>query len=579
MDFRPSVLIIAPNSFDFFTGTTAENQFHLLTRDGRAASLLRLDLMLDPARVETRLRERGRENPMAGYYLESFLKQRNYAARVVFDFDRDDLIEAGLQSDPMAVLLSTTFITDRNLLFRSIARLRGLIGDKPLIIGGPFIWKQKQELDHLRARDDSRAYLERMRSFDADPLADNLFGTLPPPDMRGNIFIGHEFGEYTLLSVLETLARPRSDESDLLEIPNLILPAEDAWVMTEHAPEPVNLDQDFTRWDLVDEMPRVVPLRASVGCPYRCRFCDFIELHPLVMMRSPASILAEIELAMARDRTVFDFIDDNIFLSKQRIKHLTETLIQAGKGIHWGGFFRADRVDEDNARDLWRSGCRYGLCGIESGDDDMLRRMRKGGRVADQRRGLELALEHGIYTALTFLVGFPGETAGSILRTAEFASSLPGDGRAFAFYQAYPFYILPNTSVDRPEFRSRYNLRGRFAAWSHDTMDAETAVHEASRELFQNADLPYNYHGNDAPGWWSVDRRNRAFAARKKLTEVFLTGGSDRDVQFRFSELAGVFSEDRGGGPIPPWRHVLADRSAQPGRRLPVERVGAFAPA
>ncbi len=573
-----SILIIAPNSFELFTGTTAENQFHLLTRDGSAASLARLDRLLVPTRRGPPIVERRRENPMAGYYLESFLKQRGFAAKVVFDFDRDDLMFAALEAGPLAVLFSTTFVTSCELLTHSLRRVRGLIGDLPLVVGGPFIWKQKQEMDDLRAHADARRYLAEMRAFDVDPLADNLFAGRPGPGLERTIFIGHEFGEHTLLAVLAHLERPAASEYDLLDIPNLIIPGSDAWVMTEHRPEPVDLDRDFTRWDLVDEMPRVVPLRTSVGCPFRCRFCDFIELHPDILMRSPESILSEICLALARGGTTFDFIDDNIFLTKKRVALLTETLIRAGLGIQWGGFFRADRVDAANVRALRQSGCRFGLCGIESGHDPMLRRMRKGTTAAGQLRGLELALEHGISTALTFLVGYPGETAESLAATIDFANALPLEFRAYPFYQAYPFYVLPNTAADRPEFRRQYNLRGRFARWSHDTMDSERATHEASRSLFHGIRLPYNYRGMDAPPWWTLERRNRAFLARKRLTDAFLKNRPDPDIQIYFAELSRIIMEGESGA-IPAWTGVLGLRGDQPGRRLPVEKVGPFVPA
>src|SRR5262249_52523672 len=151
-----------------------------------------------------------------------------------------------------------------------------------------------------------------------------------------------------------------------------------------------------TRWDLVDEVEKDwLPVRTSVGCPYRCRFCDFIQLHPSMTMRSPESLLAEFELAQTRGVSDFYFIDDNIFLSKARIRHLAETIVNTGLEITWGGHFRVDRVDEENVDLIARSGARLGQCGVESFDQEQLRRMRKGCKVEQSLRGVDLCTSRG----------------------------------------------------------------------------------------------------------------------------------------------------------------------------------------
>src|SRR2546425_2005629 len=46
------------------------------------------------------------------------------------------------------------------------------------------------------------------------------------------------------------------------------------WIHTPQSLEHVDPNAEYTRWDLLDTVPPIVPIRTSVGCPCRCRFYD-----------------------------------------------------------------------------------------------------------------------------------------------------------------------------------------------------------------------------------------------------------------------------------------------------------------
>lgn len=574
MSEKPAVVIVAPNSFERVLGCSWENQFQLITKSGHLASLTNLDRIFNSDVRHAELDKGWKStNPMAGYYLESFLKLKGYEARCVFDWETDSSLLSALQLDPIAVAFSTTYITDNRMLADCVRSLRPVIGGLPLIIGGPYIWKQKLE----RSR-DSALNLEHatgMQAMGVDLLADCLFGPQSEPILRDAIYIAQEFGEYTLLKVLAALESGGRSHTRLQDVPNLVLPANDGeWYSTREEPEPVNLDTDYTRWDLVDSMPSLVPIRTSVGCPYRCRYCDFIELHPAVIKRSPRSMIQEIGLAKHRGKKFFNLIDDNIFLTKSRIDDLTRTIREHEIDMIWGGFFRVDRVDETNIAALSESGCRFGMCGIESADDGQLERMRKGCQQEEIFRGIELSTSAGIKLVLTLIVGYPGETQASIDTTVSFLNRLTTTNKGYSCFQVYPFYLLPNTAVDALEYRKLFDLRGRYASWSHNTMDSEEATHLWAPYLFKHIEtLPYDYYATDCPFWWEHTRRSEAFRLRRVLTNAFLDGESDDTVQLHFSGLYR-FLADGQRDDLPHWQEVLAERSHQPGRRMPRARLG-----
>src|SRR5512142_1209759 len=86
---RPLVLVIAPNPFEDTKAPAYESDFWLRTRSGHLASFSNLLRLLNPvgaspARLENPVKA---ARPLAGYYLESFLKTHGYDARAVFRLD------------------------------------------------------------------------------------------------------------------------------------------------------------------------------------------------------------------------------------------------------------------------------------------------------------------------------------------------------------------------------------------------------------------------------------------------------------------------------------------------------------
>jgi radical SAM superfamily enzyme YgiQ (UPF0313 family) len=572
-----SVVIVAPNAFERFLNAGVESQFQILTKSKHLASFTNLIRSLNFSGRRPLNRGWKKTNPMAGYYLESFLKQHGWLARAVFEWDDDVAVTEAMSVDPLAVLFSTTYVTDRTLLAMSIESLRKVIGNTPLIVGGPYIWKQKyeindnQQLVNLTTPNNSRiARSEALKAYNVDAALDSLFseGTTDAASspVRDAIYIAEEFGEYSLLRLLQALEEGRRTPEEIADVPNLVLPLRNGkWHHTARVPDPIDLDRDYTRWDLVDQMPStVVPLRTSVGCPFRCEYCDFIQLHKQVRVRSPQSLKDEISLAKRRGAAFFNFIDDNIFLSKERIKHLTAMILDNELDIRWGGFFRVDRIDETNIEMLRRSGCYFGMCGIETGDPEMLKRMAKGCRAEEARRGIDLCTAAGIQLLLTFIVGYPGETRDSIDKTIEFVNSLRRDSIGHASYQIYPFYLLPSTGVDNPEYRANFQIMGRFSDWTHSTMNSDEATHVWAPYFFKNANLSYEYYSDER--FLAFDQRNKVIDKRKELTVAFIDGREDETIQKCFADLCKelpLLNKAR----TYEWKDYLAPRELQPGTR------------
>src|SRR5512133_1364737 len=142
---RPLVLVVAPNPFQDSKVQAYESEFWLRTRSGHLASFANLVRLFNPIGASAvRLENTAKAaRPLAGYYLESFLKTHGYDARAVFALDDSGTSLAGDGPSPLAVALSTTFITTVPELARTLARVRAGGGpDVPIVVGGQLVWKQ-----------------------------------------------------------------------------------------------------------------------------------------------------------------------------------------------------------------------------------------------------------------------------------------------------------------------------------------------------------------------------------------------------------------------------------------------------
>ncbi|MEO0248052.1 MAG: radical SAM protein, partial [candidate division WOR-3 bacterium] len=85
-----------------------------------------------------------------------------------------------------------------------------------------------------------------------------------------------------------------------------------------------------------------------------------------------------------------------------------------------------------------RAGCWMISWGIESGDEEMLRRMHKGITKEQVERALGWAKHAGIKNWGYFIIGLPGETEESIRRTIAFSRRLPLDLVLFHIAAPHP---------------------------------------------------------------------------------------------------------------------------------------------
>jgi radical SAM superfamily enzyme YgiQ (UPF0313 family) len=129
---------------------------------------------------------------------------------------------------------------------------------------------------------------------------------------------------------------------------------------------------------------------------------------------------------------------DLFTVNREQVVELCKRIIDEGLKIRWTCNSRVDYVDEEMLQLMGKAGCWMISWGIESGNEDILKRAAKGADPKKARQALTWARRAGIKNWGYFIIGLPGETEQTIRQTIDFAKSLPLELALFHIAAPYP---------------------------------------------------------------------------------------------------------------------------------------------
>jgi radical SAM superfamily enzyme YgiQ (UPF0313 family) len=152
---------------------------------------------------------------------------------------------------------------------------------------------------------------------------------------------------------------------------------------------------------------------SSVGCPFLCGFCAVASIYQARWLpMAPERVVNDLEELKARYQVnAIEFFDENFFTSEKRVYELSERLI--GRNFQWWGEGRPDTMldySNETLSLMRKAGCKMIFYGAESGDEEVLQRMNKGGtQTPDTVLQLAERLKHfDIVPEFSFVFGSPG---------------------------------------------------------------------------------------------------------------------------------------------------------------------------
>ena len=179
---------------------------------------------------------------------------------------------------------------------------------------------------------------------------------------------------------------------------------------------------------------------SSRGCPYHCIFCDsHITFGHRVRFRTPDNVIDEIKEVVGKYNIgQITFSDDTFTINKERTIEICRKIVENRINVSFICASRVNTIDEDRLQWLKRAGCSQITFGIESGNNDILKILKKGITVDQARHAVRITKKSGIETHASYIIGVPGESLATIDSTIKLAKELATDYAQFCIATPLP---------------------------------------------------------------------------------------------------------------------------------------------
>lgn len=341
--------------------------------------------------------------PLGLGYLAAVLKAKKYEVKII-DAPAEGLSIAKVMERiinfPPDIVGITTHTISSISSYELAKQIRNRLPGVKIIAGGPHITSNPNELlnhpelDIAVIGEGEVTFEELTRSLEGGQDLTRVKGLAF--NVKGEVFF----------------TPPREFISDLDSLP---FPARHLLPMHLYKPQP----NDQKR------LPKLSMI-SSRGCPYNCVFCDKNIFKNVYRSFSPQYIVAEIshlvEKFNARD---IAFVDSTFTPNKDRVYGIIDAIKNSNLDITWTCSVRADVLDRQLLKDMKDAGCWRIRLGIESGNNEVLKFIKKGITKYQVRQAADWAYELDLEPKGFFIIGHLTDTKQTIEETIDFACDLP----------------------------------------------------------------------------------------------------------------------------------------------------------
>lgn len=170
---------------------------------------------------------------------------------------------------------------------------------------------------------------------------------------------------------------------------------------------------------------RTLAHHSSYGCPFFCNFCAVVNMVGGRWLAQSAERTANVTRRLVTEfgADAVEFYDNNFFVHEARTSDFAERIMDLDIG--WWGDARIDTLlrYSDRSWELMRdSGLRMVFMGAESGSDQTLKRMNKGGSASTEKTLFiaEKMRSYGIVPEFSFVMGNPPDPEADVENTLAF---------------------------------------------------------------------------------------------------------------------------------------------------------------
>jgi radical SAM superfamily enzyme YgiQ (UPF0313 family) len=227
-------------------------------------------------------------------------------------------------------------------------------------------------------------------------------------------------GEEVIDEIIKDRRRGIIRAERIRDLDNLLMPA---WDLMKEDMDEINRLSAKSPFLMRRPLAHIITSR---GCPNNCAFCAVkVSWGRQWIARSAKNVVDEIEYLYKQGFREIHFNDDNCSISRERMYQICDLIrirgikikIACPTGIH------IMTLDKPLLKLMKRAGF-YRLCfGIETGNEEMQKRIHKNINLDKAREVIKDANNLGFWTSATFIFGFPEETEAQRQDTIDFAKT------------------------------------------------------------------------------------------------------------------------------------------------------------
>jgi len=296
------------------------------------------------------------------------------------------------------------------------------------------------------------------------PTAVSLLETVPEIDA---VIIGE--GEKTFVDLLNNYFQNRS----LDNVSGIVFRKNGKIIKTPHRPFIRNLDElprpawhlfELEKYDAKlegEDETKSIGIMSSRGCPNACSFCvNSIFWKRIFRRHSPRRFVDDVEFLHKKyGYRGFDFWDDTITTVRKHIKGICEEILKRKIDIVWYARARVNTVDREILALMKKAGCKVISFGVESGNPEILKNIRKNITVEQVRKTVKICVDLNYIIKLFFMYNLPGETLEDIKATRDLMRELKFYGPNVHVIPGFTL-IYPGTEIE--------NIAKREGSLPHD---------------------------------------------------------------------------------------------------------------
>ncbi len=346
---------------------------------------------------------RGYSPPLGLLYIAGYLLEHSDYEVDIIDAQVERLgypeLEARIaekQADVIGITSMTLTLLD---VIETIKTAKLVWPDSIIVLGGPHASIYPAEtaklygVDFVVIGEGEETTLELINAIDKNNSVENVLGICFMKDGRRYL----------------SPPRPLLDDLDSLPIPPRILIPYQSY------------------FSILFNRSPVTSIFTSRGCPYRCTFCDRPHLGKIFRCRSAENVVKEIQGCVSLGIRDFLFYDDTFTVDKERVHRICDLIVENSLDVTWDVRAHVNTINNRLLVKMKEAGCQAIHYGVESGNDRILKSIKKGITKDKVREVFKMTKGAGLKCLAYFIIGFPDETMAEIEDTYNFAVELDPD--------------------------------------------------------------------------------------------------------------------------------------------------------